>query len=123
MNSETNYQPVIFHGDTLVIIIIKIIITAVIRGKGVVCGIRVRSQRGMSGSKDTRATARFCFGCGNELDQTHFQHASMLQRPKCVLCQNELGTDQLLCVKCSRGADQKVGTMLKSSDNDDICCR
>ena len=97
----------------------KIIITASIP-VGAWC-VNVKTMSGSTnGAKDTRATARFCFGCGNKLDQTHFQHVSMLQRPKCVLCQNELGTDQLLCVECSRGADQKVGTMLKSPD---ICCK
>ena len=75
--------------------------------------------------KAPKATAKFCYRCGNKLsrspDQTEVEQKSMQQRPKCVFCQRELETGQPFCDEC--GADQKMGELLKSSEHDDICIK
>ena len=53
---------------------------------------------------------------------TQVQHNSMLpvQRPTCVMCQNDLDPGEPLCDEC--GADQKSGrVILKSTKHDDTC--
>ena len=53
------------------------------------------------GEKATRATAKFCFGCGNKLNGTHV--GILIQQrpaPKCVLCRNELETVQPFRDEC-----------------------
>ena len=43
-----------------------------------------------------------------------------VQRPTCVLCQNDLDPGEPFCDEC--GADQKSGrVILKSSKHDDAC--
>ena len=72
--------------------------------------------------KAPKATAKFCYRCGNKLsrspDQTEIEQKSMQQLPKCVFCQSELETGQPFCDEC--GADRKMGELLKSSAHDDI---
>ena len=72
------------------------------------------------GVKATRATAKFCFGCGNKLNQTH-EGRRIQQRSKCVLCRNELETVQPFCDEC--GADQKAELVLKLFGNSEVCSR
>ena len=66
--------------------------------------------------KALRATARFCFRCGNKLSRS--PELTEIKLPKCVFCQRELETGQPFCDEC--GADQKMGELLKSSKHDDI---
>ena len=69
--------------------------------------------------KVLRATAKFCYRCGNKLSRS--PELTEIKRPKCVSCQRELETGQPFCDEC--GADQKMGELLKSSEHDAIYSR